>query len=213
MTAFTTNFGWPKPDGTDSPDGPGQVTALANASDATVFGISAQLPYRARQTLGGSAASVTFSGIPSALRRLRVRWVGHSTATTGIQNLILSINGGISVTYLYQYLRLPGTGAPTTDTAATTATTFAVGALCGTLSDPTYFHASGSLDFVAWDVGPLTAQVHSFASPTNTPGNWFSQIGSIHFFNIAPPFTSLTLAPQTGSWAAGADFQLEGAVT
>lgn len=211
MTAFTTRFGWRKPSSTDSPDLPTLIGNLGDDADTTVYGISSQLPYRARQTLVASAGSVTFT-IPSTLRRLRVRWVGHSTSTTGIMNILLSLNGGASVTYLSQYTRLPGTGTPSTDTAAATATTFNVGAMCGTQFDPTYFNSSGSLDFTAWDVGPLTAQVHSFASPTSTPANWFSLIGSIHFYNLAPPYTSLTLTPGTGSWAAGADFQLEGAV-
>jgi hypothetical protein len=36
MTTFTANFSWPKPSGTDSPDGPGQVGALGDAADATM---------------------------------------------------------------------------------------------------------------------------------------------------------------------------------
>jgi hypothetical protein len=36
MTTFTTNYAFPKPAGTDSPDGPTQIGALADAADAAL---------------------------------------------------------------------------------------------------------------------------------------------------------------------------------
>ena len=113
---FTPIYGWPYQSLVHSPDGAALGEEGFNAAEKTVSGIDARVspaslalinariaalealsPYRARQTLPGVAASITFLGIPSNLRTLRVSWTARSNDAAAIVDMLLRVNNDAEI--------------------------------------------------------------------------------------------------------------------
>jgi hypothetical protein len=114
MTTFTTNFSWPKPSGTDSPDGPGQIGALGDAADATMRIANNQdvfvslggcsIPSTSTSYVDITGASKSWTKIGSAAQSDVMVYVGASgfvtVASTGFV-IGVNINGiDTDVTYM-----------------------------------------------------------------------------------------------------------------
>jgi hypothetical protein len=205
MTTFTTNLLLPKPSGTDAVDVVKDVGALADTIDSTVY---PKVPYIARQTLGGAAATVTFSSIPSALRSLRLRWTARGDAVVQVEFIFLRVNNDSGNNYNAEYTQVNNTtvsGAPTVAISGGTS-----GYLLGA-SAPAGAFGSGTIDFVGWDSphsGYLGWTFNSAALGTGA-ANFIGLVGGGQYVP-AGPYTSVTLFPNAGNFVAGSDFQLEG---
>ena len=168
--------------------------------------------YSQRQTLTATAASVTFTGIPSAgLRRLRISYMARADNATTVQFTQMRVNGDATGVYFYQYglaqnaafAAAPGSG-----------TTSAIAGLNPAASAALGVYGSGQIELVGWDDGGLAGSSrlnYTFVSQAMGPTTaTFTTAWGGGFYSVARPYTSLTLFPQTGNWVAGSDFQLEG---
>jgi hypothetical protein len=178
-----------------------------------ITGMVADFPwpsYRARQVLTATKASITFTGIPTNLRRLRVSYFVKADNAVTVQLLFMRINSDAAAGYFYEYVQGQNSGAGSAVALSGTGQTQAVVGLCGGTS--TFFFASGTIEMPAWDnAGGVADLPWTFLSQglgsgvatftTNTGGG---------IYNGAPPYTSLLFFPQAGSFIAGTDIQLEG---
>lgn len=207
MTTFTTNFSWPKPAGTDAPDGPTQIGALADAIDASMF---PKVPYLARQTLGVLTPTVTFSSIPSNLRRLTIRHTARTDVAVQISGVTLRINGDTGTNYNYQVIAGLGSTAPTS-TPLAAQTTGSAGVAVGA-SGPAGAYGLGTIEIIGWD-NPHTGFLQwTWLAGTlgNGTANYMHHTGNGQYVGTFAARTSVTLLPDTGNFVAGSDFQLEG---
>lgn len=184
-------------------DAPGKLS-IFNGSTWQEFG----LPYIARQTLGGSAASVTFSGIPTNLRALVVRWTARSDAVVQTQSILLRINGDTGNNYNAQAVSGVNTAASGTNLPAANAGF--IGSVCGA-SAPANAFACGVTDFIGWDSphAQYLGWVFTSQGLGNGAANFVVQAGGGQY-TPAGPYTSITLFPVSGNFVAGSDFQLHG---
>lgn len=203
MTTFTTNLLLPKPGGTDAVDVGKDVGALADTIDSTLY---PKVPYIARQTLGGSAASVTFASIPSTLRRLAIRYalLGDSA---GAYTLFGRVNGDSATHYNWQNITAINTTVTASNSAATTSGL--CGSVVGTGTGAGQW-VSGVVEIVGWD-SPHTGLAWTFTCEAlgGSTANFVMQTGGTQYVT-AGPYTSFTLFPSTGNFVTASDFQLEG---
>lgn len=213
--ATTPVYGWPYQALSDAPNGAllGQNGFLAAeatvqarqteiiAAQVAIVAIQAVLPYRDRQTLAAPAASVTFSGIPAALRSLTVNYRGRSNSGTA-GNVSMTINGSAAAVYSY-YACGSSNAADITPAGSNGDPSSFVGVIPGS---GTRFSA-GEVVIPGWDVTTsLQWQFHTFAYDGV---DLYARYGG-GVYNAAGPYTSLTLTPAAGSWVAGSDFQIVG---
>jgi len=156
--------------------------------------------YLARNTLSGTAASVTFSSIPTNLRTVTVRYRARSNSGA-ITNVNMTINGSAAASYT-QYSAGSTDGADVTPAGGGGLTSAGVGLVPGTT---TRFSAN-EIMFTSWDITTLLQwhyRMYAF------DGNLYIRHGGGNF-DVAGPYTSITLTPSAGSFVSGSDFQLEG---
>ncbi len=156
--------------------------------------------YIARQTLGGTTASVTFSSIPTNLRSLTIRY--RARANAGGVNVNMTINGNAGAVYSV-YTAGSNNAGDITPAGATGSTSAFVGVIPG---GGTRF-GSAQIIIPAWDITTLLQwQYTSFAYDGV---DLYARYGG-GTYDVAGPYTSFTLAPAAGSFIAGSDFQIEG---
>jgi hypothetical protein len=202
----TTNLGLRYPAGTDGVDVVRDVQNLATDVDTVLY---PKTPILARQTLAGSASSVTFSSISTALRSVRLRVSARGDAAVVSQNLLLRVNGDTGSNYTYQYVQ----GSATTASAgATFATTSLLAGLLPGASATANVFGSAIIDVLPWDsphTQYLEMQFSSTVVPTGTTTDFNTRHGG-GIYSPAGPYTSLTLLPGSGgNFVIGSDFQLE----
>jgi hypothetical protein len=88
MPAYTSRLALPYPQGTDPPNGPGQIESLANVLDTAVGSTLI-----ASQVLSVAEASVTFSAIPQVFNHLSLKVVARSTHASEVDTLAIQFNG------------------------------------------------------------------------------------------------------------------------
>jgi len=178
---------------------------LAEVRDTTWRNLT---PWRARQTLSGSAASVTFSSIPSSLRSLRVLYTVRSDAAVNVQLLKMRINGDSGAQYSFSIIQ----GANTTVSASSLgAETSGYCGLSLGASAAAGVYSSGVIYLAGWDSPHAAALGWTFTAQALGTGlaNFFSHSGG-GVYSPTGAHTSLTLFPEAGSFVTGSDFQLEG---
>lgn len=187
------------------------VTDLQNLATDVDNALYPRVPTLARQTLGGTAASVTFSSIPTTLRSVRIRWTSRCDNAVQTQFMFLRINGDSGNNYSTEYQQ----AVNATITASNTVTISGgpVGYTVGASAPATGF-ASGVIDLVGWDSPHPTNLGWTFISQAlgTGAGNFSSHTGGGIYFP-AGPYTQITLFPNAGNFIAGSDFQLEGMPT
>lgn len=200
----TTNFGFRYPAGANSID---VVTDLQNLATDIDTALNPKVPFLARQTLGGSAASVTFSSIPSAMRSLRIRWTARGDAAVNVLALFLRINGDTSSSYNSEHLNVTNT---TVVGGGGNLTAGSAGIVVGS-SGPAGAYASGTIDIVGWDSPHSSFLGWTYQSQAMGTGgaNFQVETGGVQYF-VAGPYTSLSLSPSAGNFVVGSDFQIEG---
>lgn len=165
--------------------------------------------YSARQTLTGSAASVTFSSIPTALRRIRVSYTARADNAVQVQTMRMRINGVATANYFVEYLQ--GNNVTAAAVAQAGVNDGNIGTCTGSLA-AAGIYASGQVEIQNWDnAGSINMVPWTFVSQGLGVGaaNFFAQSGG-GLYNLAGPYTSLTFMSLAGNLVAGTDIQLEG---
>lgn len=156
------------------------------------------------QTLAVTAASVTFSGLPTVFNFLRLEWWVHR-ASTGPTDLTMQVDGISTNNYLWSKMESASAVQGNSHSGAAT-NIMKIGALGGTSS--AYFSA-GSVSIAGWssNAGYLTTSGTSTLFDTNSV-DYLDLTGSL--FAGTGPHTSLTISALSGSLAAGSQFLLLG---
>lgn len=169
-------------------------------------------PYRPPvQVLTSTAATVTFSGIPSSLRTITVRWTtrGDTAATT--TSLLMRVNGDSTSNYFGNVTQVQN--VTTANGTFIGTTSLQMGSIFAATSGANQFTV-GEVTIPGWD-GSSWATPHAKLNGVgrfamyDTAANSF--VGSFGFlYNVGGPYTSLTLFPLAGNFVAGSEFTLEG---
>lgn len=162
--------------------------------------------YRAVQVLGGTAATITFSNIPTNLKWLRVIWTARGNNASHQEHLKMRINNNSGANYFVMTNQLNNTtlSGQQIDSGAAQAFTGHV------VSNSTATNFSdGEILFPAWNAtteGKIAwlARTSSFSN-TNA---LLDHIGGI--YGAAGPYNRLDFFLANGSFVAGTQFLLEG---
>lgn len=161
--------------------------------------------YSVTQTLGASAASVTFSSIPSYLKKITLLWSARGDAALTTTAVNLRINGDTGANYAYTIGQVTSSMIFNN---ATGQTSMAIGHVYGT-SGPASIYAGGEVTIGDWDAA------HARPSPLiryggqdpSAAGFWGSGVG---LYSNNGPYTSLTVFPASGNFVATSQFILTG---
>jgi hypothetical protein len=151
------------------------------------------------QTLGSSAASITFSSIPSTYTDLRVVLVGTVTTTGNIPKLTFN---GIT-TNTYSYTHFVGDGTSTISTSAASQTYIYTGVGAQFLSTVPAFNAIDIFSYAG-----STNKTVLFSLNADSNGTGYVDYG-VGLWRSTAAITSLTLTI-TSNFLAGTTAQLYG---
>lgn len=165
--------------------------------------------YSARTILKSVTASITFSNIPTGLRRLRISHRCRADNAVQAQTVLMQVNGDVAANYFYEYVQ--ANNAAVAGVPGSAVGGGVVGICTGASAGANVF-GSGQAEIQGWD--RLASNVNlnwTFVSQGlgNGVGNFFSQSGG-GLYNGAGPYTSLVFLPAAGNFIAGTDIQLEG---
>lgn len=162
--------------------------------------------HRQRQTLGGTAASVTFSSIPSNLRSLRIKYTARGDAAATHALITLRINGSASAVYSYQLAQFSNTGS--TISTAVNATAFRISSIpCANTTAGVF--GLGTVDIVGWDSPHANHLGLSGRGDLLATANFIIELNG-GTYPTAGPYTALTLLPSNGNFVAGSSFEITG---
>jgi hypothetical protein len=187
-------------------DAPGlQRHEYYNATSGSwrVFG-----PYRDAITLGSATASVTFSSIPTYLRRIEVSFTARGDVVSLFTQVALRVGADAGAFYSHNFGLVQNTSNGTPQ-AATGATQASAGYVPGSTTAAGIFSAY-AIDIVGWD------SPHSGCLAYRSQGGYAvgatNSITSHHSGNYvgSAAYTSITLFPSTNNFVAGSSFHLLG---
>jgi len=219
MSAITPVYGFPFQSLTDPPDGPnlGEDLALAVESvlvslttrlqqaEASVAALQSAAPYRARQIVTAPLGTVTFSGIPSNLRELTLRFSCRTDNAVVFQGVNLRVNNDATNNYNSQVLQGSGAAATASNTAATNKVF--LGLIYGASGTANAF-AHGWTQLIDWD-SPHASYL-GLVSITQLTGGTNAVDVTGGSYAPAGPYNRLDIFPDAGNFIAGSSFQLEG---
>lgn len=159
------------------------------------------------QILGASAASVTFSSIPTTMRRLSLRILAKCDAAVNTQNMYIRINGDSTSNYNSQETSSVNTVASGTNLPGTNVGL--IGSVVGTSAASNQW-GSATVEFQGWASSTGRA-CWTFVTQAlaNGAANFVVQTGGGQYL-VAGPYSSITIMPATGNFIAGSEFILEG---
>jgi hypothetical protein len=166
------------------------------------------MAYRANNLLGADAASVTFSAIPSTLKKLEIVWSARSTQAAVSTEMRFRINGDTGANY-FETLTIQQQNV--TNSINNHGSVSAFVATLAAASAQANAHTSGTISIPGWDAPGSRAQVnfqwqaHMYDSAANS---FFTQGGTL--YNGVGPYTSITMYPLAGNIKAGAEFTVYG---
>jgi hypothetical protein len=218
--ATTPTYSWRYQSLADPPNGALLGENLALDIEATAIGLAsadaaldtrldvleAVDDYRARQTLGGTAGTVTFSSIPSTLRRLVVSWTARGDNAGSEQQMRFQVNGLAGTNYNTEQVQGLAAAASASLIVANGASGFAGYVACAAATAGLY--SSGEFTFVGWDSPHSTFLGYTFSGQCITSGGIVNSGGGT--ITSAGPYTSIALFPAAGSFITGSDFQIIG---
>lgn len=162
--------------------------------------------YQTRQTLSGTAASISFTGIPSNLRKLTVSFTARSNDAAANVLVQLRINNDSGANYHDVFTFVAGAGTPASLVESGT-TSWRVGRAAAAGAAAGIFGV-GQIDLIGWD-SPHTNYLGMISnSGVVAGGNTFEDARGA--YAGAGPYNRLDIFPSAGSFIAGSDFQLEG---
>jgi len=161
--------------------------------------------YTASQVLGASAASVTFSGIPTNLKKLSIRFTARCDVVTTFQSMSIKINNDGGANYNSQTLQ--GSGSTAASSLISASTNGFIGLIPASTAAAGQF-AGGQIEIEGWD-SPHTNYL-SMQSMTILTGTVnAADIGGVQYTQ-AGPYNRIDFIPQAGNFIAGSAFYLTG---
>jgi hypothetical protein len=212
---FTPIYGWPYQTLADRPDGPnlGQggflgVEATMAAIDTRLAAIEAAASYRDAIVTSGTVASVTFSGIPSTLRAVRIDYTARTDDANHTTNVMCRINADAGANYNHALMFTVNGGAPAAGNAIGV-TRGQIGACIGASATAGKF-GGGHVVFPGWNSPHSACLVgKGFGGAISAIGNSVI-VGCALTYLVAGPYTQITLIPEVGNFVIGSGFYLEG---
>lgn len=166
------------------------------------------IPFRLTNELSGTAATITFSSIPTTLKRLKITYtVRGDAASSGV--MLMRINADTATNYRWQTFNAFTVGS--SNTSAVTQTSASIGA---------YPVGAGAGD---WGVGVIelpgwnaphatylafTAQSGYISNTSGASNNQY--LNGAYTGSSGSGYTSLTLFQSAGNFQIGSQFLLEG---
>jgi hypothetical protein len=155
-------------------------------------------------TLGGSAASIDFTSIPSTFAHLMLVAYLRGDAVAAFVNALVRFNNDSGANYLYEQLNgsgaTPGSSTASGQTAAMASQVAAAASAGAGLFTP----------IVAWIPGyASTVQTKNLLALSLYAGTPLLQLTGSNWSNTAA-INRLTLLPSSGSWITGSRFTLYG---
>jgi len=213
--ATTPTYGWPYQGLFDPPDGPNLGANLAVAVEGTVSGVDGRVAaleavgvYRDSIVTVGTVGSVTFSGIPSTLRLVRIDYTARGDTAAHTVDVYCRINGDAGANYNHALLFSVNAGAPSAGngiagTSGQVGTCMAASATAGK-------YGGGRVAFPGWN-SPHSACLigQGDAGAVSAIANSVVVMAQFQYL-AAGPYTSITLMPQAGNFIIGSGFYLEG---
>jgi len=163
--------------------------------------------YQARQTLSGTQAVITFSGIPSTLRSLKVRWTARCNDAGSQQLLQCKVNNDATGVYYDTFYSAIGAGGMNTN-LETTNTNWRIGRAAAAAGGPNDYGV-GYIDFVGWD-SPHTNHLGAIWRSFVPSGGQVTEDGGGTYNNVGPYNRLDFIIAGGASFVAGTDFQIEG---
>jgi hypothetical protein len=157
----------------------------------------------ATQTLASAAASITFSSIAASWTDLRVVWTGQTTSTTSAALLLLSLNGVTSGS-LYSGTSVAGYGSGTLSSSFVNNNYISPNYVTGTIDTN---QNMATFDIFSYTGSTYKTILCSAASDFNGSGTVISTVG---LFRSTSTITSLSLLPNTNTFAIGTTATLYG---
>lgn len=157
-------------------------------------------------TLGSATPSITFSGIPTTVKRVTIYWTARSDAAIINTQLSVRINGDSSTAY--SGVRLQGASGSTSGSAYTSQSTADVGSILGA-SSTSGRYASGNITIPGWDSPHSLLNGNSIYGGFDVAASNAFTGNTVFFYNVAGPYTSISVFPNSGNLVAGSEFSLE----
>lgn len=159
-------------------------------------------------------SSVTFSSIPQIFRHLRIEYVlkTNNVAGTGIDNLLLQVNGSSAANYDYQYF-----GWNQGNTAFSNAAAAQTSIVCGVVWSSQHATQGAGYGWIEFPFYTNTAFVkqalfHSSAADSGTLATVMTGSGAAGNSSNLTAITSLTVLTSAGAFAANSTINLYGVV-
>ncbi len=180
--------------------------AESAALDVRVDALEANAVYRAVQLVSSPVATVTFSSIPSTLRRLTVTWTARSSNASLAANLRMRINNDSAANYAANYAQQ--TNVTVVGVNSGVVTYWQIGVVGGATAAANN-NGAGEVTIPGW----------------NAPHNWLNGVHRNHFYENAAnsfqqhggglyfangPYNRLDFFCDAGNIVAGSEFLVLG---
>lgn len=184
-------------------------TGLSAVYNGSTYSYTSQQA-AATQVLGGTTASITFSGISSKYTNLSVIWSARDSNAALSDNLLLRFNGDTGNNYGYQNVEGQGTTAQAAAGAMSAVSSIIIGRITGASATASYY-SGGRFEVTGWNksasgrnavvsgVGYVTGSNTSTGQVVGTYGGGYVPSAQL---------SSLTLLPSAGSFVSGSQFSL-----
>lgn len=159
----------------------------------------------ASNTLGSSAASVTFSSIPATYTDLVVRISARADTGDTFQNLRVQINGNTGT--VYSNTRLEGNGATASSARNSNASFLASGEVDGSTATSNTF-ASIEMYFPSY-AASINKPISTFAAQENNTTTAYIR-GIAGLFSSTTAISSIQFKPVADNFVSGSSFFLYG---
>jgi hypothetical protein len=170
---------------------------------------SSGMAYRATQVLGSDAASVSFTAIPSTLKKVQVAWTGRATGAVVVASLLMRINNDSAASYYSNYHQQQQTTISSFVESGATYVT--VGLMAGASAAGGSNWGSGEIVVPGWNQpGSRAAVNHVWSSHFyDSAADSFLAHGGGMYTN-AGPYTSIVLYSSSSNLKAGSEFTVYG---
>lgn len=161
----------------------------------------------ATNTLSGTAASVTFSSIPSTFTTLKLLWRGRSDNAITNVTVSVRVNSDSGNNYIWQQGESSASAISGSNSGGATSS-LKVGNASGSTATANYF-GSGTCWFNGWNQSTAFLQIFGEAvCPTSATNIFLGMYGGEYV--VATTYSSITILPGAGNFIAGSSFTLYG---
>lgn len=163
-------------------------------------------PYRQVTVVGSAVGSITFSGFPTGLRNITVKWTARGTNATEVIGVLIRVNNDSTGAYFGTYMQEQN--ATVTNVSNSGGTSQQVGVMCAASAGANAFSV-GQIDIGG--IGSASRKMNA----TFRSHCWSTQANSYHttggfMYNAVGPYTSFVFLPATGNFDVGTEFYFEG---